>query len=131
MGLLILPFLLLAFVISIAATILWISNVVKNKIRPLEFVLGIGLTFILYSIIVLSYKIAGGGWAFGPMFIIPIVMFLIPFALYLGLSNSKDLAVLNFRNTPLISITFTAILAIAFYDSFFDFFQYFGIEKNY
>ena len=128
MGLLILPFILIAFVIYTISLVLSIKRIVKRQIGIKDFLLGILAAVTFYGIILICYKIAGSAWALSTGFIMPICLFIIPFSIYL-ITKSRENKLLS--SILLISIVVSGCFSILFYDAYFDFFDYLGVEKIY
>lgn len=126
MGLLILPFILAAVVITLIAIILTIRLVIKKQIGGKEFLLGIIISLLIYGFIIICYKISGSAWALSPGFIMPICISMIPFGLHFILKsqNNKSLHL-----ALLVSVIVSGIGMIVFYNAYFEFFDYIGIEK--
>ena len=128
MGLLILPFILVAFVITLIAIILTIRLIIKKQIGFKEFLLGVVTSLMIYGFIILCYKISGSAWALSPGFVMPICLSIIPFGLYLLIKsqNNKFLSL-----ALLVSVIVSGVCMIVFYNAYFEFFDYIRIEKIY
>lgn len=128
MGLLILPFILAAFVITLIAIILTVRLTIKKQIGGKAFFFGVVTSLVFYGFLILCYKISGSAWALSPGFIMPIGLSIIPFGLYLILKSQNNK---SFALTLLISVMVSGVCMIVFYKAYFDFFDYIGIEKVY
>lgn len=131
MGIVILPFLLGAVVISILAIIQTILLLKNKEINLKEIILGLIISVSIFGLICLSYVIEGSAWGLSPAFRIPIFMVFFPFGFYLVTNKSKNQKLKYFATLLLISIAMTGILGVIFNDFFFGLIDILGIEKHY
>lgn len=131
MGIIILPFLLGAFVLSVFA-IIRTGRLLKDKVISLkEIIYGLVISVSIFGLICLSYLIEGEAWELSPAFRIPIYMFFFPFGFYLFTKTNNNPRLKYLANLALISIGLTGILALIFNDLFFGLIDILGIEKHY
>jgi len=131
MGLIISPFIIGAFAIIVFAIKksyrLWSSG----TIGLLEIGIGITLSLALFGVIVLRYVMKGKYWALSPFFIFPIFTVIIPFIIYIVMTNISFLRFDYISNLLLVSLSITGILSIA-YDYIFSWLMdYFNIQTTY
>ncbi len=131
MGIVILPFLLGAVVISILAIIQTVLLLKNKEINFKEIILGLIISVSIFGLICLSYIIEGSAWGLSPAFRIPTFMVFFPFGFYLVTNKSKNQKLKYFATLLLISIGMTGILGVIFNDFFFGLIDILGIEKHY
>lgn len=131
MGIIILPFLLVALGLSVFA-IIHTVRLLRNKVINLkEIIFGLGISVSIFGLICLSYIIEGRAWGLSPAFRIPIFMFFIPFGFYILTKTSNNQKLKYLATLALVSIGLTGILGVIFNDLFFGLIDILGIEKHY
>ncbi|WP_133273068.1 hypothetical protein [Hymenobacter radiodurans] len=131
MGIIILPFLLGALVLSLIALIDVLKHIMDKEIALKEILFGFLISIMIFGITSLSYIIEGRAWGLSPAFRLPICMFFIPFGLYIALRSSNNVKIKYLSRLLLISIGISGILGLLFNNLFFDLIDYLGIEKYY
>ena len=131
MGIIILPVLLLAFIMLIVAIVLTVKLLIDKKVGIKEFLLGLIASLSLFGLILVCYKILGSAWALGPAFVVPTFLIFMPFGFYFLVWITKLEKLDYFSKVILLSVIFSGILAIVFYDFYFDFFDIIGVKKVY
>lgn len=131
MGLIILPFLLIALGLSVFAIIHTVRLLMNKSIGFKEIIFGLIISIAIFGLICLSYLIEGRAWELSPAFRIPIFMVFLPFGFYLltKMSNSQKLK--YFAVLILISIALTGILGVIFNNLLFGLVDVLGIERYY
>ncbi len=131
MGIILLPFLLIALIIGIIA----ITKIIKLfKLKALavkDFMWGFVASITIFSLICLVYVFEGKASELSPIFRIPIFMFVLPFTIHKIIKNNSNKKLQYFSKILLISIVCTIVFAIVFNDIFFDLINYLGLEKQY
>lgn len=131
MGIIILPFLLGAFGLSVFAIINSV-RLFKNKgLTIKEIILGFVISVSIFGLICLLYIIEGKAWGLSPAFRIPIFMVFVPFGFYTVYKRSNNQKLKYFAILALISVGLTGILGVIFNDLFFGLIDILGIEKYY
>lgn len=131
MGIIILPILLLAIIILIIAIVVSIKLMINKKVGVKELFLGLLSSLSIFGLILVCFKILGRAWALGPAFVIPTFLIFIPFGFYFLVWVAKIQKLEYLSKVILLSIVFSGILAIIFYDFYFDFFDIIGVERMY
>jgi hypothetical protein len=131
MGIIILPFLLGAFVVGILSLIKMIRLLRKKQVSLKETLFGLATSIIIFGLICLSYIVEGRAWGLSPAFRIPIFMVFIPFVIHILTEKSKNTKLIYISKILLISIIVTILLGVIFNDLFFGLIDYLGIEKHY
>lgn len=131
MGIVILPFLLGAFIIVVIAMINSIRLLNSETIGLIEIGFGLMISLSLFGALIISYLIEGKMWGLSPFFRIPIFTVFIPFAIHLVIKDSDTIRFDYISNLLLVSIPITGILAIAYNYILFKLLAYFNIEKYY
>lgn len=131
MGIIILPFLLGAFVIGIIALIKVIKLLKFKSIGIKDIGFGFITTIILLGLISLIYIIEGKAWGLSPAFRIPIFMVFVPFVIHSIWEKSKNKKAVYSSKLFLISIVFTVLLGIVFNEVLFELIDYLGIKRYY
>lgn len=131
MGIIILPFLLLAIILLIIAIVLTIRLLINKKVGVKELLLGLTSSLSLFGLILFCFKILGSAWALAPAFIMPLFLIFMPFGFYFLVSISKLEKLDYFSKIMLLSVVFSGISAIVFYDFYFDFFDIIGVKRVY
>ena len=131
MGIIILPFLLGALVLSVFAIINSVRLFKNKKITIKEIILGLVISVSIFGLICLSYLIEGKAWGLSPAFRIPIFMAFVPFGFYIIYKSSNNQKLKYFATLALISVGLTGILGVIFNDLFFGLIDILGIEKHY
>src|SRR5690606_3758987 len=104
MGIIILPFLLVALGLSVFA-IIHTVRLLRNKVINLkEIIFGVGISVSIFGLICLSYIIEGRAWGLSPAFRIPIFMFFIPFGFYILTKTSNNQKLKYLATLALVSI---------------------------
>lgn len=128
MGIIILPFLLAAFVIWLLATIRLGSLFMAQGINFPILLWGLLLSFSLFGLVVWSYILEKQVWALSPFFKIPTYLFFVPAIAYLVAANIKYENALYFSKILLASICISGILCVIFGNFIFDILKYLGIN---
>lgn len=131
MGIIIIPFLLGALLLSLLAMIQTIRLLIKRQINLKEIILGLTISLSIFGLICLSYLIEGSAWGLSPPFRIPIFMVFIPSIIYFISMAINHEIVKYLANLILISIGLSGILGIIFNDYIFGIIDLLGIEKYY
>ena len=131
MGIIILPFLLGAFVLGIISIVKTIKQLRTKQAGLKELLFGLITSSAIFGLICLSYIIEGRAWGLSPAFRIPIFMIFIPFVVQISTEKSKNSKMGYISKIMLISIAMTTILGTVFNGLFFDLIDYLGIEKHY
>lgn len=126
MGILILPFILGAIIITIASLVIVIKQIIQKQIGFQEFFFGLLTSIIIFGFILGCYKLVGSAWALSTGFVIPIFLFGMPFIAYVITRLYK---VKKLPSILLTSVLFSGILASLFFDIYFDFFDLIGVKK--
>lgn len=128
MGIIILPFLFVAFCISVYALIKTILLLNSKRITLKEIGRGLILSLILLLLISLSYIIEGRAWVLSPSFRLPIFIVFVPFIIYLSTVFSENNKIKYVSNIVLISLCWTGILGVIFNDFFLGLVNHLNIE---
>ena len=129
MGIILLPILLLAIIFLILAIVPTLKLLIHKKVGVKELFFGLLTSLSIFGIILICYKILGSAWALGPVFIVPLFLIFIPLAFYFIVWIAKIQKLDYLSKVLLLSVVFSGILAIIFYDFYFDFFDTIGIRK--
>jgi hypothetical protein len=131
MGIIIIPFLFGALLLSLLAMIQTIRLIIKRQINFKEIILGLTISLSIFGLICLSYLIEGSAWGLSPAFRIPIFMVFIPSIFYFISMAINHKIIKYLANLILISIGLSGILGIIFNDYIFGIIDLLGIEKYY
>lgn len=131
MGIIILPFLVVALVLGIISAVKAINQFRIGQVGLKELFLGLITSGVIFGLICLSYIIEGQAWGLSPAFRIPIFMVFIPFVVHISTANSKNSKVAYVSKIILVSVSMSTILGIIFNDLLFDLIDYLKIEKHY
>ncbi len=129
MGILLLPFILIAVVIGVIATIKIIILLKKKTISFKEIAFGLFISLCFFGLLLLAYLSEGEAWIFSPVFRIPVFMILIPFIIHLLTKKSEEKSIKYFSTGLLISIAFTNLICIVLTYFSIDLFDIINIRK--
>lgn len=129
MGIIILPFLLVAIIAFITSLVMIISSLTKKDLILKDLYIGLIITLCLYLGIFSLYALSNEAYALGPVFIFPFFMILVPFFLSLALRIVNTSKSYRISYSLLISIISSGILIVVFYKYTFDILETLGIQK--
>ena len=131
MGIVILPFLLGAIIVSFIATFKIVRLIILKEINILDIFYGFLTSITLYTLIALCYFILDEAWALSPPFILTIIMIYIPFIFHLRYEKSNNPKEVFITKIILFSIVLTTLLAAIFSNIFFNIIDHVGTHKSY
>lgn len=129
MGIIILPFLLIAIIVFITSIIMIISSLTKKELILKDFYQGFLITVGIYLLIFIVYRLSDEAYALGPVFIFPFFMILIPFfiSLILRIMNTKKTYRISY--SLLFSIIISGIFILIFNKFTFGIIEYLEIQQ--
>ena len=131
MGLIILPFLLFASIISIYANYKSFQLLRSKYLTTRDLIFGFGFNILIFNLVCISSLIEGKAWALSPVFRIPCFMVFLPFLLYIVSTSSKNKSAMILGKMALICSATTGILALFFQYLLFDLLSILGVEQYY
>lgn len=131
MGIIILPFLLGAFVIGLFSLVKLIKLIKSKDIGVKEMLFGLLVSLLIFGLICVSYIVEGQAWALSPAFRIPIVMVFIPFLIQMLIERSRHRTLAYISKIVLSSLVITVFLGVIFNDLVFGLIDHLGIAKHY
>jgi hypothetical protein len=131
MGIIILPFLLVALISFILAAVnLWYAYK-KKQLHHKNILFGSILMFGLYAILYVDYRNDFRAWVLGTYFMFPFVMILVPFAIGLILKVVNRPTATLVSNSLFACVVLSTIFMIVFNQFTFGIIDYLGIQKHY
>ncbi len=121
MGIILLPLLLAAAILSLICLIRVIRWMSKGELGWREILIGIGICTVSYMLVAFSFYLEGTMNALAPFFRLLFVMFYVPFIVSQVLKNSAQGRTLLLVKATMLSIFLAGLLATAFYQRFFEF----------
>ncbi len=131
MGLIIIPILLGAAIISLICLYHSIKWYREGKLEIQVILFGIIISILIYTGIALSYYKAISVWALQPFFRIPFWMFYVPGIVGLILIQSQNEIVNKIAKSIIISIVISGIFILLFDNYAFGILDYLGVKKVY
>lgn len=131
MGIIILPFLIGAFVIVILVIKQCLSVFKTGSIVKIEVVFGFLLSLVYLAIVLMDYYDETEVNGLAHLFSIPIVMIISPFIIYKVCLKIKNRFFKPITRTVLFSILFSTVLALLFSAFFDEFLKLLEIRKFY
>lgn len=120
MGILLLPLLLGAAILSVICMVRVIQWTGKRELSWQAILLGLGIGLTSYGIVVLSFYLEGEMYVVAPFFRLLFVMFYLPFIISHVLKSSTERRVLTFVKAISLSVSLSGLVAILFYQRFFE-----------
>ena len=131
MGLIILPFLVIAF-LAFLKSISIIYRLAKIKeIKKVNYFFGILLTLSLYFLIYLSYKSNDSAYALGAYFMFPFFMIIIPYIIGASYKNSIENKKKKMMQILLISVISSSLFIVIFNKYTFGIIELLGLHKTF
>ena len=131
MGIIILPILLGALIIATIAITKSNKLFQNGTIAKKEIIFGLLMSVFLFTIITICYIIEGEVWALGPLYRISITAIILPYVIHILLNISSNQKIGYTSNLILISIGFSLVLGIIYWNIFPDFLEQFGVKRIY
>ncbi len=129
MGIIILPFLLIAIIAFITSIIMIISSLTKKELILKDFYQGFLITVGIYLLIFIVYILSDEAYALGPVFIFPFFMILTPFFISLILRIMNTQKTYRISYSLLISIIISGIFILIFNKFTFGIIEYLEIQQ--
>ena len=129
MGIIILPFLLIALIAFITSIIMIISSLTKKELILKDFYQGFLITVGSYLLIFIVYILSDEAYALGPVFIFPFFMILTPFFISLILRIMNTQKTYRISYSLLISIIISGIFILIFNKFTFGIIEYLEIQQ--
>lgn len=129
MGIIILPFLLIAIIAFITSIIMIISSLTKKELILKDFYQGFLITVGSYLLIFIVYILSDEAYALGPVFIFPFFMILTPFFISLILRIMNTQKTYRISYSLLISIIISGIFILIFNKFTFGIIEYLEIQQ--
>lgn len=129
MGIIILPFLLIAIIAFITSIIMIISSLTKKELILKDFYQGFLITVGSYLLIFVVYIFSDEAYALGPVFIFPFFMILTPFFISLILRIMNTQKTYRISYSLLISIIISGIFILIFNKFTFGIIEYLEIQQ--
>ena len=131
MGIVILPFLLIAIAVFIIGLVLLWRAYRKNQLNSKVFILGAAISALIYCIIYYDYSNDYSAWPLGPYLLFPFAMIMIPFVTGLILKLVNRPMTISIANSLFVCVVLSGIFIPVFYQFTFEIVAYFGLEKQY
>lgn len=136
MGLILLPFFFITIIIGIISYRSLLKHINNNDIQFKEIFFGLILSIVLFGLVVLGYIYNYAipqqkAPAFGPAFMLPSIMVLLPSFIYLLFLDIKTGKPKYIGKIILSSIVISVFLGVIFNPVIFNLLDYLGIEKSY
>lgn len=131
MGLIILPFLIIAFLAFIKSINIIYKFAKTSEIEGENYFFGIMTTLIIYFLIYLSYKSNDSAIALGTYFIFPFFMILIPYIIGFNFKNSNEEKKKKIMQILLISVISSSLFITIFNKYTFGIIDLLGLHKTY
>jgi hypothetical protein len=131
MGIIIIPFLFITLIAFIVSIIFLYKPLVKKEIKSKNFLLGISITIVIYTLIFLNYKSSLSAYALGTFFMFPFFMILIPFILGMILKIINQPITQILSNSLLISVIVSGVFMVVFNKYTFGIIEYLELIKHY
>jgi hypothetical protein len=129
MGLILVPYLLIAIITLIIALVLVIKSILKKELIFEDIFSGIIITFCIYTLIYINYKMSNEAYGLGTYFIFPFFMILLPFLISIILKILNKPKTNKISIILLVSIILSGIFIIAFEKYTFGLIEYLEITK--
>src|SRR5690349_21033874 len=110
MGILILPYWLVAIVIGITAIVKVFNFIIKMQITGTQAAFGLLISIAIFALIALSYIIEKKVYALDPPFRIPFYMVILPFIIALAIQKNYG----SYSIPLLLSASISAVLIVVF-----------------
>jgi hypothetical protein len=129
MGLILVPYLLIAIITLIIALVLVIKSILKKELIFEDIFSGIIITLCIYTLIYINYKMSNEAYGLGTYFIFPFFMILLPFLISIILKILNKPKTNKISIILLVSIILSGIFIIAFEKYTFGLIEYLEITK--
>jgi hypothetical protein len=127
MGLILVPYLLIAIITLIIALV--IKSILKKELIFEDIFSGIIITLCIYTLIYINYKMSNEAYGLGTYFIFPFFMILLPFLISIILKILNKPKTNKISIILLVSIILSGIFIIAFEKYTFGLIEYLEITK--
>ncbi len=131
MGLIILPYILGAIIIFLAALYMIVMQNTADVFNTTNILFGIVLTILIYGAIISRYIYNKKYWGLSPIFIFPFFMIYLPFLIVLLTRSNFGFHSAFVSNSVLISILASGVLITISYNYIFIFLDKFGVKRHY
>jgi hypothetical protein len=133
MGIIILPFILIAIIIAIISIVFTIIAAAKKQVEIQTLFFGLLIAGAILGTIVFIYSQQSNAYALGPFFIFPFFMIYVPFfvGILFKIINATQKKEIGADKVLFSSVIFSTILFFLFYSYTFDIIETLGIQKIY
>jgi len=131
MGLVIIPFLFMAFIAFFFAFVMIIKSIVIKDISPKDCLFGIGVSMIIYSILFLDYYLSKSAYALGTYFMFPLFMILLPFTFGIATRYINQMKIRTLSKISLLSVIFSGVFILICNKYTFGIIDYLKITKSF
>jgi hypothetical protein len=131
MGIIILPFLVLAFLAFLKSISLIYKSAKVKDIEAENYFFGTLITLIIYFLIYLNYKSNDSAIALGAYFMFPFFMIITPYIIGMSLKNSNEVLKKKLMQILLISVISSSIFIVIFYKYTFGIIELLGLHKTF
>jgi hypothetical protein len=129
MGIILVPYILIAIFVLIIALILAIKSFLKKELIFEDIFLGLITTLCIYTLIYINYKISEESYGLGTYFIFPFFMIFLPLITSFTLKLSKKTKTNKISNILLVSVILSGIFIIVFEKYTFGLIEYLELTK--
>lgn len=131
MGIIILPFILIALIAFIISVVILFKSLLKKELNPKNFLIGTITSISIYFLIFMDYKTSESSYALGTYFMFPFFLILIPFTGGIILKIINKPKTIEISNSLFTSVILSGLFMVLFSKYTFGIIEYLGISKHY